>query len=67
MPRQDLPIDNAGIREVRRWRGKLQRRAGGTLEGLWKLLTQATSETERPQARSAKPKRPKSNPTRRRK
>lgn len=58
MARPELPIDNAGIREVRRWRERLQRQGGGTLDGLWNLLQANGANPARAHGTLAKPKAP---------
>jgi hypothetical protein len=38
--RQTRPQDPPGVAEVRRWRAKLMKRAGGTIQGLMAYLDQ---------------------------
>ncbi len=64
-PRAETAADNAGIRDVRRWRAALVNEGGGTLEGLWELLK--GGEASRAASRNgsadhARPGRSKANP-----
>lgn len=60
---KDTPLDNTGIRDVRRWRSKVVKKAGGTVEGMLKLLGESKPATKSKRTTSPKPKRAATKPT----
>jgi len=55
MTRNRMNEDDPVVADVRRWRAKLQKEAGGTLEGLMRLIREREAEAKRAAGQNGRP------------